>query len=320
MLQSLRRRLGRLRQASRPWLWDLGHYRRARSRQRRTLTVAMFHRVLPLDGEAYAHAEQEYAVGLEDFDRALAYFQAHYQVVSLGQVREAVEGSTPLPDHALLITFDDGWRDNVEHAQPLLAARGLRATMFVNADALAQPDDRWWQDALVELNMHRPEALTALAGRPDFFAAARGLLQRPLTQRLEALQPWLSYRPSTRQMLTPEELARLDRGVWDIGSHGATHVPMTHVDDLDAELAGSARRLADWAGQPIDSLAFPHGRFTPEIAERAAQAYRLVFTSETVLNDSRERVPRRLGRIHIPALACRDDKAMGLLLWARRTR
>ena len=321
VLSTIKRQLGRGKQALKPLLWDLGYYQtKRRWLQRRTLTVAMFHRVLPLESAAYAHAEQEYAVGVQEFEQALRYFQQHYAVVSLSQVQAAAEGGPPLPDHALLITFDDGWTDNVEHAEPVLARLGLRATLFVNADAMEQADHRWWQDALVELNEHRPEALEALCGRRDFFSAAQALLALPLTERLQRMRAWLRYLPTERQMLTPQALRDLDPAVWDVGSHGATHVPMTHVGDLDAELAGSAQRLSAWAERPVQTLAFPHGRFNPDIARKALAAYRLIFTSETVLNGTRAAVARQLGRIHIPARACRNPKEMGLLLWARRVR
>jgi peptidoglycan/xylan/chitin deacetylase (PgdA/CDA1 family) len=321
VLLSVKKPLSLAKQALKPLLWDLGYYQAKRRRsQRRTLTVAMFHRVLPLESAAYAHAEQEYAVGIEEFEQSLRYFKQHYAVVSLSQVQAAAEGGAPLPDHALLITFDDGWSDNVTHAEPVLARLGLRATLFVNADAMEQADRRWWQDALVELNERRPDALEALCGRRDFFASAQALLALPLAERLARLQAWLSYEPSERQMLTPQGLAALNPEVWDIGSHGATHVPMTHVSDLEAELGGAAKRLSGWAARPVEALAFPHGRFNAEIAQRALAAYRLVFTSETVLNASAGPLARQLGRIHIPARACRDPKAMGLLLWARRVR
>lgn len=283
----------------------------------------MFHRVLPLNGEAFAHAEQEYAVGVEAFECSLTFFKRHYTVVSLAQVREAAGGGAPLPDHAMLITFDDGWQDNVVHAEPMLRQHGLRATMFVNVDAIRQADARWWQDALVEISLQQPQALRALSPTGDFFGAARQLLDLPLNERLSRLKPWLKYDPRERQMLTLAGLQSLDRGVWDLGSHGSTHVPFTHAPDLDLELSASAAQLSAWLGQTVDALAFPHGRYSPEIGHQAtAQAgpYRLVFSSDQRLNRTNgPHMAPILGRIHIPARACHSDKAMAQLLWERRS-
>ena len=316
-----KRQLGRLRQSLKPLLWHVGYFHVARRWfQARTLTVVMFHRVLPADSAAYANSEQEYAVDVDDFEHCLRHLKQRYQVVSLAQVQAAADGGIPLPDHALLITFDDGWKDNVLHAEPVLARLGLRATLFVNADAVEQGGDRWWQDALVEMTRRRPEGLEILCGCRDFFAAGRFLLTLPLAQRLPRIEQWLNYVPAERQMLTSAELAALDPTVWDIGSHGATHVPLTHVADLDAELGGAARRLCAWAGRPVEAFAFPHGRFNPEILRQALSTYGLVFTSEVVLNGTSRAPGRLLGRIHIPPSACRSTRELDLLLRARRIR
>lgn len=306
------------------WLGRIFHIER-RLRNRRTLTVAMFHRVLPRDGEAWQHSEQEYAMGVEEFDFCLRFFKRHYAVVSLDQVREAAEGEALLPANALLISFDDGWHDNVEYAQPLLAKHGLRATIFVNADAVRQQGERWWQDALVEVAHKRPEALVELAQKGEAYSVGQALLARSLDERCAALAPWLSYQAQTRQMLTAADLAALDRQVWDVGSHGLTHVPMTHVKDLDAELTESAGLLAGWCGNAIQSLAFPHGRYSNDIVRQAHEAgYKLVFSSDARLNDASAIDAPVLGRIHIPADAVRDEaqelseRSLALFLWRRQ--
>jgi len=46
---------------------------------------------------------------------------------------EARRGTRPLPPHPLLISFDDGWDDNVRYAAPILAAQGTPWALFVAA-------------------------------------------------------------------------------------------------------------------------------------------------------------------------------------------
>lgn len=306
-------------------LWITGVFHMERwLRNRRSLTVVMFHRVLPVESEAWRHAEQEYAVGLEEFEFCLRFFKQYYSPVSLDEVGRAAAGEGALPDHALLITFDDGWQDNVEHAQPLLATHNLRATLFVNVDAARQRGLRWWQDALAELPRARPEVLADLSERGDVYSAGCALLSCPLDERRDVLSPWVSYQPATRQMLDERGVAALDRRVWDVGSHGMTHVPFTHAPDLDEELEASARQLAAWCGQPVTALAFPHGRYTREIVERArGNTYRLVFSSDARLNNLDKLSSLVLGRVHIPSAALRNEvgklckRTLALFLWRR---
>ena len=56
--------------------------------------------------------------------------------VTARQVVDAVRGGPPLPPAAVLITFDDGFADFVEFAQPALRARGLPAALFVTTGSL----------------------------------------------------------------------------------------------------------------------------------------------------------------------------------------
>jgi hypothetical protein len=99
------------------------HHWRARS----TLTVAMFHRVLARGGPRWEQAEPAYTVSDRLFVECLEFFRRHYSVVSLDDVLAARRGLRPLPPRALLITFDDGWLDNLEVALPPLQRAGLPA-------------------------------------------------------------------------------------------------------------------------------------------------------------------------------------------------
>lgn len=304
-------------------LWWAGYYRLTRRwLQRRTLTVVMFHRVLPADTDAYANSEREYAISIDDFEDCLVYFKRHYSVVSLAQVHSATEGGEPLPDHALLITFDDGWRDNITHATPLLEQHGLQAALFVNTDAMEQANDRWWEDALVEMHRRQPSAFREMFGHDDFFAAAVTLQGLSPDERNERLERWLEYVPGERQMLTPDEL-RCIGPAWEIGSHGATHIPLPQTSDLDAELTGSANKISVWAGKPVEVLAFPYGSYDSRITRRALQTYRLVLTTRPLLNRTDPAPGKVLGRINVPSRVCRNPDALGHLLcarWVRRLR
>jgi peptidoglycan/xylan/chitin deacetylase (PgdA/CDA1 family) len=79
-----------------------------------------------------------FAVGVREFGRQLDLVVASGRVpVTAADVIAAVRGSKILPDNAVLITFDDGFLDFVEHAMPALAVRELPAALFVTTGALA---------------------------------------------------------------------------------------------------------------------------------------------------------------------------------------
>ncbi|MCH2171066.1 polysaccharide deacetylase family protein [Myxococcota bacterium] len=70
------------------------------------------------------------SVGVEEFEAFCRFFERNYHVVSLGTLLDRMERGQSLRRH-LVITFDDGYRDNFEHAAPVLRRLGLPATFFV---------------------------------------------------------------------------------------------------------------------------------------------------------------------------------------------
>jgi len=66
----------------------------------------------------------------EQFTQHLAYFARAYTVVSLDRLVETLSCGGEV-DNCLAITFDDGFKDNVDTAAPLLQEFGLTACFFV---------------------------------------------------------------------------------------------------------------------------------------------------------------------------------------------
>ena len=54
-----------------------------------------------------------------------------YHVVSFAALVDALEGRDTLPNHAVVLTFDDGWENQYHHAFPILRRFGFTATFFV---------------------------------------------------------------------------------------------------------------------------------------------------------------------------------------------
>jgi peptidoglycan/xylan/chitin deacetylase (PgdA/CDA1 family) len=59
------------------------------------------------------------------------------EFVSLSQLHDAVRGNASLPAHALFVTFDDGLREQIEHALPVLDRLGIPAAFFVSTWPIA---------------------------------------------------------------------------------------------------------------------------------------------------------------------------------------
>jgi peptidoglycan/xylan/chitin deacetylase (PgdA/CDA1 family) len=99
----------------------------------RRLRVLMYHKVNDLPGNPLS-------VPVALFDEQMAQLrELGYTVVSLEDVLAHYGGGHELPRRSVLITFDDGYRDNLEHAAPVLERHGYPAVLFV---PIAYLDDR----------------------------------------------------------------------------------------------------------------------------------------------------------------------------------
>ena len=91
----------------------------------RALRVLMYHKVND-------RPDNPLTVPVGLFDEQMAVLrELGYQAVSLDDVLDHVAGIRPLPPGAVLITFDDGYRDNLECAMPVLRRHGYPAVNFV---------------------------------------------------------------------------------------------------------------------------------------------------------------------------------------------
>jgi peptidoglycan/xylan/chitin deacetylase (PgdA/CDA1 family) len=79
-----------------------------------------------------------------------------YQPVSLEAVLDHYLDGAPLPRKAVLITFDDGYRDNLENAAPILRRHGYPAVIFVPTGFLDDDTPLPHETALRQLGVRNP--------------------------------------------------------------------------------------------------------------------------------------------------------------------
>ena len=286
-----------------------------RRRNKRALTVLMFHRVLPAGSDALSKSEREFAFSLPGFQKTLDFVERHYNVVDLPQVKAAADGLSALPTCPLLITFDDGWRDTVVHAMPELKRRGLPALLFLATEVIDLEEKRWWQDAAVAV-LADPNAASKLTaalgmsaqevGQPSFSqkiaASLAGLPESDRRRLLKQVVPTVLDQIADRQMMNADDLNRWIENGYQIGGHGHTHSPIAYANNPNAEVKSCLSRLQSMNLQ-ILSLSYPHGVKSDQSRSLLEEAgFDLVFdSSPNLVNTSHlHRLRFDLPRIHLP--------------------
>lgn len=164
--------------------------------RRLKVPILMYHYLStpPADADIY---RRDLSVSPELFaahlDRLLA---EGYTTVSLYQVMDALQQGAPLPEKPVVITFDDGYRDNYENAFPLLRERAMQATIFVVTDFMDEerPVYLTWGmaremlDAGISIESHGRNHVS-LAGKDDDYLVWQAL------GSLETIEYELGVRP-----------------------------------------------------------------------------------------------------------------------------
>ena len=296
--------------------------RRHNKRNRDNLTIAMFHRVLADEDPRRAGADPEWTVSDTLFRDCLAFFAEHYSVIRPAELESFRRGESPLPERPLLLTFDDGWADNADTALPILVEANMSGYVFVVSSVIGSSQG-FWQEQIYSAWKRRAITESQCAGvwfeTGGVASDDAGEWKRPsgirrLIARLERLAPVERDRllrasgvnlgeDVPAQMVSEEQVRALEKAGLRIGSHGATHAPLTQVADVDAELRDSRGTLESLVEEPVTSISFPHGAHDAHVVESSKEAgYELLFTSDECLNDlAGGALPGLLGRINIPA-------------------
>ncbi len=109
-------------------------------RRHATGLILMYHRVgeLPLDPWGLAVSAGHFAEHLE-------VLRKHRQPLPLARAVAALQNHR-LPAGALVLTFDDGYADNLYRARPLLERYDVPATVFLTTKYIGSGREFWWDE------------------------------------------------------------------------------------------------------------------------------------------------------------------------------
>ena len=320
------------------------------------LRVLTYHRLARLDGLPDGDPSLVSAAP-DEFERQMAWLARRYQPVGLPQVYDAFAGGPSLPAQAVLVTFDDAYRDFADLAWPVLRRLGIPVTLFVPTGYPDRPEREFWWDRLY--NSIRDTRVTAITiGRrehPLRTRQERDAAHRTIVSYLKAL-PHEELETATARIgrdldatqrignsissasdggeNQPRSMYGNDVLGWNalrqLAAEGVTVCPHTRthpllnrvtLDRACAEATGSLADLEREIGPTLPVLAYPSGGCSAELARALENdGFRLAFTTEPGANRLDDCDPLRLRRIHIGRHTSHALFRAKLLPWGIRRR
>lgn len=278
---------------------------------RKRAVVLMYHRVLTAEERRASGSHPAMVVSRDAFEMQMSVLKRRFVPLSVEAFWDRLARRVPFESSSCLITFDDGWRDNVVNALPALQANGLPALVFLPVNFIGTTRV-FWQEALAHLLSQavrtadeapaRRGAIAAVlatvglerlvAGGPapapmTIFYAIDGLKTRSRDEILgfvDALAAELGVRLETLSQtdgfMSWDQASMLAGQGVTFGGHGVEHHLLTLVsgDVVRSEAEGSMAVVSRTFGQPPLAFSYPNGYVNAGVVDVVkAAGYRLGF-------------------------------------------
>jgi peptidoglycan/xylan/chitin deacetylase (PgdA/CDA1 family) len=217
------------------------------------------------------------------FEKQCAHLRKHYRPVSLTEAAARLCDGEPISERLVVVTVDDGYRDFLENAFPVLNRYDIPATVFLTTDL---PDRKSWlwvdrvtycirqsrvREIALSIGGQERWVLDSEERRAQAAVLIKEAMKRiPDQDRLECLEKLPRLLEVELPREPPESHAPLQwddvralagRGV-DFGAHTRTHPILSRLaarEELEAEIGGSKRRIEQEAGIEVRHFCYPNG-------------------------------------------------------------
>ena len=93
-------------------------------------------------------------------DKQIRFLKTRYKFATPAQALDIIEGRQVLSETLLLLTFDDGYRDNFVEALPVLESHSVKAIFFVVTSYIENKIVPWWDQIAFLVKRHAPKPLS----------------------------------------------------------------------------------------------------------------------------------------------------------------
>jgi peptidoglycan/xylan/chitin deacetylase (PgdA/CDA1 family) len=217
-------------------------------------------------------------------------FASHLEVLS-GEFEIAHDSSTLLPTMAqtdgvrVLVTFDDGYADNLYEAVPLLERYKIPAIVFLASGYIGQPHF-WWD--MVETIFRYPTAIGVSMDGERLQATWESLLDYRPAQRTLVLKELLHFAgnqqvdSNCRPLTKAEVLELASCSLMSFGGHTRSHPWLPHLspEQMLEEIKGGRRDIEALTARDQIAFAYPFGAMDENAKRAAAEAgFSVAFTT-----------------------------------------
>lgn len=305
------------------WLWRFLH--------RNEIMILKLHGVMD-EGEDTEWTPLRPQLPRRQLEKVISQLSKYYQFVSFHDAVDMIGGRKEVKPYSIAITFDDGYRNNITHAQPILLRYGIKAAFFLATGHIDRRAPLWFDRldyALQQCNTVGMEFKigankikidsSSKAALSESYKKLRDLAKymRNDLEMLKDLENIVSSLESKSirkldnifendhwsALLTWEEIEKAFREGVCFGSHTIDHIHLEFVDREAAkkQLLKSKEMIETVTGQHCDHFCYPNGSFNNDIAAMVKECGYLSAVTTVVGTNRVGDNPFTLRRISFPS-------------------
>ena len=264
--------------------------------KKNSLLILMFHQVNDNESKFYS------AMPVKTFEQLCVFINQHYDVIFFSDISKRLNSKNKKP--AAIITFDDGHRDIIENAFPILSRMRLKFNVNIDTEILqtskiqdflkvydilnyTQIDSYFnpkFMDKPIVINKERP--IVTEMGFTEILSNLSTEKRREFINNMAQITNIKDEAFS--KVLSTKDLKTLNEsGIVEFGSHSHTHSIFTKIskEQLTFELRHSKDILENIIKKEVEVLAYPNGIFDYTVEQAAKKAgYKYLLKTDNSIN------------------------------------
>lgn len=214
----------------------------------------------------------------------MAWLSDNRPVVSMADIANSHAGRSRIPDGAVAVTFDDGFRNNYTSAWPVLEKYGIPATIYL-ATGFISSDRMIWSDRLEAtiFDSKRESITVPINGSDTVFnlettvlrqkafldikAYCKSLGNKSKSGFLNYVEAVLDVSPSADhplyEFMSWDEVREMDASpLIEFGAHTVDHVSLAKVEEAEMrrQISTSVQVLSEELRHPCQFFSYPEGQ------------------------------------------------------------
>jgi len=226
-------------------------------------------------------------------DRTLAKLQRHYQFISFSHAVDILQGRAEPVKNGLVITMDDGYRNNITHGLPVFDKYNIKPIIFIAVGHVNEQKEFWFDRLDYALQQVPAEQVSVTLGDEEFsfnlqsretieqsYRLFRSLCKYKfdndldMLSELDRISSQLELQSNkalaqvgdddwSRLVTWPQLKQAMEQNILDVGSHTVEHVRLSRVTTNIAvkELQNSKRFIQAELDHHCPYFCYPNGNY-----------------------------------------------------------